>query len=32
MPEIGIALALAELYEGIEFNTPGDTEESPQAD
>ena len=32
MPEIGITLALAELYEGIEFNTPGDTEESPQAD
>jgi Uma2 family endonuclease len=32
MPEIGVELPLAELYEGIELNPPQDTEDTPQPD
>jgi Uma2 family endonuclease len=32
MPEIGIELPLAELYESIELNPPQDTEDTPQAE
>jgi Uma2 family endonuclease len=32
MPEIGIELPLAELYEGIELKPPQDTGDGPQAD
>jgi Uma2 family endonuclease len=31
MPEAGIELPLAEIYEGIDLNPPQDTEDKPQA-